>query len=66
MRSARKVGNGRVSCDSLIKTSLNPWKEEFEAATPVAAPQDPTATPQDTTAAAAEVTTSNNIKNNAS
>jgi len=62
MHSARKVGNARVGCDSLIKTSLDPWKEEL------AAPQDPTATPPQvdlTTAAqdsttAAEVTTSNN------
>lgn len=29
MHSNRKVGNGRVSCDSLIKTSLDPWKEEY-------------------------------------
>lgn len=27
MHSSRKVGNGRVGCDSLIKMSLNPWKE---------------------------------------
>lgn len=80
MQSARKVGNGRVGCDSLIKTSLDPWKEEFDVAVPKAALQDPTATPQDSTAtpqdttttaqdsatAAAEVTTGNNINNTGS
>lgn len=28
MHSTRKVGNERVGCDSLIKMSLDPWKEE--------------------------------------
>jgi len=46
MHSSRKVGNARVGCDSLIKMSLDPWKEEFKAATRLAAPQDPTATPE--------------------
>lgn len=70
MHSARKAGNARVGCDSLIKTSLDPWKEEFDAAAPLAAPQDPTATPQDTTTTpqdsttAAGVTTSNSNNNN--
>lgn len=74
MHSARKVGNARVGCDSLIKTSLDPWKEDFEAAAPLAAPQDPTAIPQvdpttaaqDSTTTADEVTTSNNNNNNGS
>lgn len=62
MQNARKVGNGRVGCDSLIKTSLNPWKEDFDGATPVAVPLDPTtAIPRDPTTA--EVTTSNNNNN---
>jgi len=80
MQSSRKVGNGRVGCDSLIKTSLDPWKEELDAATPAAVPQDPTTIPQDSTtipqsptttlpdpnaaAAAAEVTTSSSNNNN--
>lgn len=38
MHSNRKVGNGRVSCDSLIKTSLDPWKEEYDT-TVTASPQ---------------------------
>ncbi|XP_025421585.1 peroxidase isoform X2 [Sipha flava] len=33
MRSSRKVGNDRVGCDSLIKMSLEPWKENATAAT---------------------------------
>jgi len=57
MRSARKVGNARVGCDSLIKTSLEPWKEEFDAAAPLVAPQDPTATPQVDPTTAAQVST---------
>lgn len=63
MQSARKFGNGRVGCDSLIKTSLDPWKEEFDADTPVVVPLDPTtAIPRDQTTA--EVTTSSNNNNN--
>lgn len=77
MHSARKVGNTRVGCDSLIKTSLDPWKEEFDTAAPqdpTTTTQDPTTTPQvdptttaqESTTAAAEVTTSNNNNNNGS
>lgn len=36
MHSARKIGNERVGCDSLIKMSLDPWKEYNVSPTAVA------------------------------
>ncbi|XP_026811700.1 chorion peroxidase isoform X4 [Rhopalosiphum maidis] len=42
MHSNRKVGNGRVSCDSLIKTSLDPWKEEYDTTVTAAPARSPT------------------------
>lgn len=32
MHTTRKVGNERVGCDSLIKMSLDPWREKNPAA----------------------------------
>ncbi|XP_025200669.1 lactoperoxidase isoform X2 [Melanaphis sacchari] len=43
MHSNRKFGNNRVSCDSLIKMSLDPWKEEYDTTVTAAAPRSPTA-----------------------
>lgn len=53
MLSSRKVGNDRVGCDSLIKMSLDRWKEEY-----VAGPAPPTTIATATSATA--ITISNN------